>query len=790
MDLIGIDLQMVAGPVENCCRVCGTTATCTGFVVFEGDCYLKAGTPLQDLPRGGRVAYRRLVLPPPPSVPAVPSVPYVDMTPEQLVSAMTLPEKIAQMLMIEMFRGSSVDQDNRDVSSAASAIRTYGIGAVLGGGNSFWPMGTREVGELVSRLQSAALGSPRRIPALFGIDAVHGNALVRGATIFPHQIGLGSARNASLVREVARVTRRELRACGMHLNFAPTVAVPRDARWGRTYEGFSDDVGVVSDLARAYIEELQAGEDGVLACAKHFAGDGETTFGTGHLGAVLDRGDVRGASDADIATLLRPYEVAIDAGVRVIMTSYSSIDGEPCHASKRYVTDWLKGEKNFTGFVLSDWDALNNVCPECWNTAENNLRTPLENEFTCNVGNIYAACDGRRRYAIAINAGVDMIMMPYNFEEHMKAIANAVRAGDIPMARIDDAVTRILRVKREQGLFDETRPHRLYPEPGRPVRDAEAVRVARRASEQSTAVLLNEGDVLPLESGSDVLLACQGAQDKYRPLGGWSLAWQSAPPHFWDDARTSFDFPRVHTESIYEALTDDFWCRGCVYHSLNGSAHAHTDVALAVVSEPPYAEFFGDRPYTTPHAVGLSREDEICLETLHAANPKRPIVVLVLAGRPLDLSRYYEAADDADGNETIRGKRGVRAIVTAWLPGESGAGVANVLWGKAAAAATLPRRWMDLPTGWGVTWPARPDATCGCRRFPGGVPMFLIVLIALPLALLLCLCVGQCACLCGRVCGQRLCACTVGTSPADPDSPRTPGSPAQKSTEGLPVKPP
>ena len=767
VDLLATDLASVSLPIDNCCQQCAQRPVCIGFVVYEGFCYLKSGANPQTIPNTGRISYRRIIVDPPPSAPRGPMLPLGDMSPEALVSSMTLTEKIAQMLMIEMFRGSTVDQEQGDVSAAASVIRTYGIGAVLGGGDSFWPMGTRDVAKLVTELQAAAVASPRRIPALFGIDAVHGNALVRGATIFPHQIGLGSARNESLMRSVARVTRRELRACGMHLNFAPAVSIPRDARWGRTYEGYSDDVDVVSDLARAYIEELQDGDDGVLACAKHFAGDGETTFGTGHLGRVLDRGDVREASEKDIATFLKPYEIAIDAGIRVIMTSYSSINGEPSHVSKKYVTEWLKEGKNFTGFVLSDWDALNNACPECWNTAENVLRTPIENEFTCNVGNIYAACSSERRYAAAINAGVDMIMMPFNFEEHMKAIANAVVSGKVSMERIDDAVTRILRVKQEQGLFDEARAHRLYPEPAQPVRDAYAQRVAREASEQSTAILLNEDDVLPLRPGSDVLVACHGAKDKYRPLGGWSLAWQGAPTDFWVDEHSSFDYPRVHTDSIWEALTDDLLCRGCVFHSLNGSTHAQTDVALAVVSEPPYAEFYGDRPYSTPHAVGLSREDEICIDTLYASNPDRPIVVLALTGRPLDLSRYYDAQSTSKGDE-LRGKRGVRAIVSAWLPGESGMGVANVLWGRAAATGTLPRRWLELPTGWGVALDARSDATCGCRRFPGGVSMYVVLLMAAPRAVLIVACILRCGCLCTR-CFRRNCmSCALEVQKEDP----------------------
>lgn len=668
--------------------------------------------------------------PPPPPPPSAAPQGFV----EKLLSRMTTQEKIAQMLMIEVWLDDPAQRDTFNTAVVSELIQKHGIGGVLGGGNSFWPMSGKTLRRIANDVQYAAREHRNSIPTIFGIDAVHGNALIRGSVIFPHNIGLGSTQNdTSLMFRMGQVVAEQLRSTGMHLAFSPCLAVPTDMRWGRAYEGISSDENVVSQLGRAYLEGLQSGTHRVIGCPKHLAGDGGTVYGTGKKNTILDQGDVRNISWHDLQKHLFPYIDAVAAGAKVIMASYSSINGMPCHANHSLLTEWLKVGLNYSGFILSDWDALDDMCQECWNTETNNNEAGptywagLSDAQVCE----YRGCTPQKRYSISVNAGVDMIMMPVEFDEHYWALQEAAAAGAdgcddselaenggpgcILTSRIDDAVTRILRVKEEFGLFgdykfaNETLASRLNV--------AAHAALARESVQKSAVLMLNEDNTLPFSSGDDILWACEGSESKGRQIGGWSVVWQGANESaFVQSSISPFDGSPVLTESIAESLRNDFWCRGCVFRDVNGSRYPSTSVAVAVVSEVPYAEWHGDKSGRSSSEVPMSRNDENCLRNIYKANPSRPIVILLIAGRPIDLRKYY-----VNESGTIRGKNGVKAILNAWLPGGEGGGVADVLWGKCTVNGSLSVQYGDdFPMKWGFTY-SPTWSGCGCQRGPGGV---------------------------------------------------------------------
>lgn len=661
--------------------------------------------------------------PPPPSPSPSSPVNYDATRVDAILQSMTLSQKIGQMLMIEIWLENDEIKERMDTSVVSETITRYSLGGVLGGGNAFWPMGPRTLATKAREVQSAAQQSSAKIPILFGIDAVHGNALIRGSTIFPHNIGLGAAENdTSLMHRMGRAVGKELRASGIHMAFGPCVALAKDMRWGRAYEGFSSDPKRVTPLAKAYMQGLQSGPHRIMGCPKHIAADGGTTYGTGKMNTPLDQGDARDISHKDLDEHLSPYREMVKAGAAVIMASYSSINGTPAHANKWLLTDWLKGEQNFSGFVLSDWNAIGDVCPHCWNTLENeNRHVPdwaddYSREQRCEF--VPPFCFPKSRVTAVINAGVDMIMMPTRFDEHFFAIKEAVEDGSISMQRINDAVRRILTTKFEFNLDFESEASIAYPDEPllRDVGNREHTQLAKEAASKSTVLLMNEG-VLPFKKGYDILWACSGGENKSRQLGGWSILWQGAHDSAFVQSMTDpFDFPEVKTRSMYESLREDFWCRGCIFRDANGSRYPSTSVAVAVVSEPPYAEWHGDKSGLYSHSVEMSREDKACLRNLHASNPSRPIVILVLSGRPIDVTPYF-----SNISGKVRGEKGVKAILSAWLPGGEGEGVADVLWGRRECNGTLPVSYgAGFLVGHGIrttrTWKG-----CGCQRGPGGI---------------------------------------------------------------------
>ena len=576
-----------------------------------------------------------------------------------IVEKMTLAEKVGQMTQPDS--GSVKDLDD---------ITTLALGSMLSGGSSDPESGNKlsDWADFYTERQKRALRSRLRIPLIYGVDAVHGHNNLLGAVVFPHNIGLGCTRNPQLVEEIARITAREVRASGIQWTFAPSVAVPRDIRWGRAYEGFSEDPAVVALLGPALVRGLQgvdlSGKESVAACAKHFIGDGGTEFKPGGGEGMLDQGDVR----LDEATLraihLGAYPEAIKAGVATIMPSYSSWNGVKCSGSKQLLTDILKNELGFEGFVISDYNAIDQlVSPETDDSA------PESN----NAAGQVRSSDYKKCIEISINAGMDMVMLTDRYKEFITMLQELVEEGKVPMARIDDAVTRILRVKFAMGMMDaepDLWPNKeLQPEFG-----SEAHRkVARQAVAESVVLLKNENALLPVKKlPRRVHVAGSGADDLGMQCGGWTIGWQGDRGDLTPGGTT-----------ILDAIKEVAGNTTAVTYSADGSESAGADLGIVVVGEGPYAEMKGDR-----YDLALSQEDTAAVAALKAAG--LPVVVIVLSGRPMILG---EVADKAD------------AILAAWLPGTEGAGVVDVLTGGAPATGKLsftwPRSMDQVPLGHG-----------------------------------------------------------------------------------------
>jgi beta-glucosidase len=551
---------------------------------------------------------------------------------DALIARMTLEEKVGQMTQADQ----EFIEDDADVAK-------YFLGSVLSGGNSDPETNSLEDWtDLYDRLQSRALETRLGIPLLYGVDAVHGHNNVVGAVVFPHNIGLGATRDPELVEEVARVTALEVRATGIQWTFAPCVTVPQDERWGRTYEGFAEDPALVSELGAAAVRGFQSTDLSdplrVAACAKHYVGDGGTAWGSsrsfrrdGGGGAGLDQGDTR----VDEATLRRihlaPYVDAIEAGVVSIMPSYSSWNGEKCSGSYRLLTEILKGELGFEGFLISDYNAIDQL--------PGDYRSDIEQ---------------------SINAGMDMVMVPSKYREFFETLVSLAQDGDVPMSRIDDAVKRILRVKFALGMFEEGRSQLADRSLHARFGSDEHRRLARQAVRESLVLLKNEGGVLPLsKTATRIHVAGGNADDVGHQSGGWTIDWQGG----------SGDI--TPGTSILAALRQGAGDGVEVSFAADGSGAEGADVAVVVVGETPYAEGLGDRA-----DLGLSEADVAAVTAADAAGV--PVVLVVISGRPMILGDAFSKAD---------------AVVAAWLPGTEGQGVADVLFGDYAPTGKLPFTW-------------------------------------------------------------------------------------------------
>src|SRR5687768_3732818 len=548
-----------------------------------------------------------------------------------LVKQMTLDEKIGQM----------TQPDQQFLTDPADVERLF-LGSLLSGGDSDPPTNSRaDWRALYERLQNRALRTRLKIPLLYGVDAVHGHSNVLGAVIFPHNIGLGATRNAKLVEEIGRITAREIRATGINWTFAPCIAVPRDERWGRTYEGFAEDPVLVAELGAAAVRGLQAGglQDprGVLACAKHFAGDGGTAWGTGMPSGdapnkryPLDRGDTRGDEAALRRLFIDPYIPSIKSGVGSIMVTYNSWNGLKASGHRRLLTDILKKELGFEGFLISDYDAIDEI--------PGDYRTDVRE---------------------SVNAGMDMFMVPQKYREFITTLKTLVEAGEVSMARIDDAVTRILRVKAGMGLLAPGWTVRVDPELERTFGSSQHRLVARRAVRESLVLLKNDAKTLPIAGAKRIHVAGRNADDLGAQSGGWTITWQGKRG------------PVTTGTTILEAIRRAAGPKTQVTFAADGSGAAGADLAIVVVGEDPYAEFLGDR-----EDLALADADLKALALVKQAAV--PVVTVVISGRPLILGSALESS---------------AAVVAAWLPGTEGDGVADVLFGRFPPAGKLPFTW-------------------------------------------------------------------------------------------------
>ncbi len=563
---------------------------------------------------------------------------------DDLLERMTLEERIGQITQVDR------------TAITPEEVAEHAIGSVLsGGGGNPEPNTPTAWRAMVDGYVDASRGSRLGIPILYGTDAVHGHNNLVGATIFPHNIALGAAGDPQLVSEIGRATAIETAATGARWTFAPTVAVPQDPRWGRTYEGYGQDPELVSALGAALVAALQGPGPGidVLACAKHFIADGGTTWGTtggaqwvewwrrayGADGWHLDQGDAR----IDEATLravhLPPYRAAVAQGVGSIMASYSSFNGTKVHGHRWLLTDLLKGELGFEGFVVSDYVAVDQVSP-----------------------------DYREAVVTCLEAGVDMVMVPFDHTRFRETVRAAVLAGELSSARLDDAVRRILRVKAAMGLLDGAEPQ--LPTPA-VVGNADHRALARRAAAAGAVLLEDTAGVLPLDAAASVLVAGAAADDVGLACGGWTIDWSGGRGAI-TPGSTLVDGLRGH-------LGDRCTVTGADDEDLTALDGHTADVGVVVVHEEPYAEGMGDRASLALDAAQLRQVEAV------AAVVDR-VVLLVYSGRPLVLDPALEHAD---------------AVVAAWWPGSEAAGIADVLVGRVPWAATLSVDWpeQDPPTG-------------------------------------------------------------------------------------------
>ena len=579
---------------------------------------------------------------------------------EALLAGLTVEEKVGQIVQADI--GSITPDD----------LRKYRLGSILAGGGSD-PGGQYNASPqawlaLADAFWEASMDTSqggKAIPVIWGIDAVHGQSNIIGATLFPHNIGLGATRDPALVREIGRITAAETRVTGMEWTFAPTVAVPQDDRWGRSYEGYSESPGVVAQLAPAMVEGLQgkAGtrvfldERHVMTTVKHFLGDGGTTNGKDQGNTEVTEAVLRDVHAAG-------YVPAIATGAASVMASYNSFHGEKLHGSKALLTDVLKTRMNFGGFIVGDWNGHGQV-PGCSNT------------------------DCARTF----NAGLDMAMAPDSWRGLYDSTLVHVKAGTIPMARLDDAVRRILRVKLQMGLFEQPRPsQRALGGKFELLGAAEHRAVARRAVRESLVLLKNNGGVLPLDPRRRILLTGDGADNLGKQTGGWTLTWQGS-------GTSREDFPNA--DSIWDGFRQQVErAGGHAELAVDGTYSTRPDVAVVVFGEEPYAEFQGDLP-NLMFKAGRSGDLEL-IRKLKADGI--PVVAIFLSGRPLWMNREINAAD---------------AFVAAWLPGSEGAGIADVLLRDGRGKVQH-----DFHGKLSFSWPRRPDQYTNNAGQPGYDPLF------------------------------------------------------------------
>lgn len=515
--------------------------------------------------------------------PGADNLPSTDERVETLLAQMTLDEKIGQMTQAE--RGA--------VSYDTSSITTYCLGSILSGGGSSpsdnSPQGWADMYDLFQR---AALRTRLKIPIIYGIDAVHGHNNVRGAVIFPHNIGLGCTNNPDLIEQVEHITAEEVAGTGIDWTFGPCIAVPQNERWGRTYEGFSESPDLTKLMATAAVRGFQGANiaDGrhILACAKHFLGDGGTTNGVDQGNTVADESTMRRIH-------LPGYEKAVQAGVSSVMASYNSWNAVKMHSSSYWMNDVLKGELGFKGFVVSDWEGIGQL--------PGDRATQIET---------------------AINAGIDMAMEPFNYKEFIDYLKQLVSLNRVSITRIDDAVRRILRKKFELGLFENPFTDRSLT---LSIGSSEHRAVAREAVRQSLVLLKNENKLLPISKNlTHIHVAGKNADNIGNQCGGWTITWQGYSGNI------------TTGTTILQAIKNTVSQNTTVTYSSNGSGATGADVGIVVIGETPYAEYIGDRSN-----LSISKDDTIAIGNVKSAGI--PTIVILISGRPMILGNTITNAD-------------------------------------------------------------------------------------------------------------------------------------------------
>jgi len=557
-------------------------------------------------------------------------------TPEELVSLMTLEEKIGQMTQAEQ----------NDVLKGD--IKKYALGSVLSGGDSIPPKNNAENWvAMINRFTAESFETRLGIPIIYGLDAVHGQSKVTDAVMFPHNIGLGAIAAGNRERGIqaaytaGKITAEEMRATNVFWTFSPVIGVAEDVRWGRTYECFSENVEIVTFMGESLIKGLQ--DNGVAACMKHYIGEGQTINGKNQGNALLDRDGIN--------RILPPYRAAVNANALTLMPSYSSVNGLKMHEHKELLTDVLKNELNFKGFVISDWDAVRQLS-----------------------GGSYKV-----QIANAINAGVDMVMATGGrnqwilFIQNLKAL---VEEGAVPISRIDDAALRIIRVKQQLGFFKETDAPFVKING---IIGSDENRIEARAMVSDSMVLLrNENNIINrLPSFKNILIAGQGADNIGMQCGGWTVTWQGRHG------------PTTKGTTIFEGIKSALNGKADVTHSANGNARGNFDAVIAVIGEGPYAEGEGDRS----GSIDIRANDRMMLRNVY--NYKCPVIVIMLSGRPMNIGDEYNNWD---------------GFIAAWLPGSEGGGIADVLFGVRDFTGRTPFTWRKnfngeilYPFGFGLT---------------------------------------------------------------------------------------
>lgn len=575
-----------------------------------------------------------------------------------ILGAMTLAQKVGQMLQPEIRYVTPQD------------ARTYRFGSILNGGGS-WPGNSKNatVGDWVALADAyydavMSPGAPA-IPIIWGTDAVHGHSNVIGATLFPHNIGLGATRDPALIERIGEITALEVAVTGLDWTFAPAVITARDARWGRVYEGYSEDPEVVRLYAGPGVRGIQGAvgtasfldSTRILATAKHFIGDGGTDRG-------VDRGNNLSTEQQLLDIHGQGYITALEAGVQTVMASYSSWQGSKLHGHRYLLTDVLKGKMGFDGLIVSDWNGIEEV-PGC----------------------------SKSKCAAAVNAGIDLFMVPEDWKAFLENTVAQVRSGEIPQARIDDAVTRILRVKLRAGAFEKGRPS------ARPLANKKELlgapehrAVARQAVRESLVLLKNKGGLLPLRGDINVLVAGDGANNIGKQSGGWSITWQGTQT-------TNADFPGA--TSIFAGIQAAVASTGGrATLSVDGSYTKKPDVAIVVFGENPYTEFEGD--IASIDYQGEAGSDAALLRRFKDAGIA--VVAVFLSGRPLYVNPELDASD---------------AFVAAWLPGSEGAGIADVIFRNAAGEVNH-----DFTGKLSYSWPRSASQTTINRNDASYDPLF------------------------------------------------------------------